>query len=80
MDIADLLNVDDDVADWDFKASDGEELDGDTGSPTTVDEKDAATDPDNEAATGSCLTPPTKRRTGNAYVDGIIQESGLHII
>ncbi|KAG6618914.1 Chromosome transmission fidelity protein 8 [Phytophthora cinnamomi] len=80
MDIADLQNVDDDAADWDFKASDGEELDGDTGSPTTVDEKDVATEPDNEAAPGAGLTPPTKRRTGNAYVDGIIQESGLHII
>ncbi|KAJ8576257.1 hypothetical protein ON010_g2954 [Phytophthora cinnamomi] len=80
MDIADLQNVDDDAADWDFKASDAVELDGDTGSPTTVDEKDVATEPDNEAAPGAGLTPPTKRRTGNAYVDGIIQESGLHII
>ncbi|KAE9249513.1 hypothetical protein PF002_g5257 [Phytophthora fragariae] len=63
MDIANLLNNDDDGADWEYESSDTEEADNAS-----------------EAAPPVAATPPPQRRTGNEYVDRIIQASGLYII
>lgn len=80
MDICELLNDDDDTADWDIENSDAEEDDGALPLAANA-EEDVATDTDEDAAEGIVGPPQIGRRnTGNAYVDGIISESGLHLI
>ncbi|KAE9001595.1 hypothetical protein PF005_g13587 [Phytophthora fragariae] len=78
MDIANLLNNDDDGADWGFESSVTEEADN--GLDELGDESAGATKSASEAAPPVATTPPPQRRTGNEYVDRIIQASGLHII
>ncbi|KUF78757.1 WASH complex subunit [Phytophthora nicotianae] len=74
MDIAVLLNADDGAdTDWCFEVSDTEE-----GEPNGT-EGAEGDDVFNSESTAGAL-PPGERRTGNAYVDGIIHDSGLHII
>ncbi|KAG7378068.1 hypothetical protein PHYPSEUDO_010585, partial [Phytophthora pseudosyringae] len=70
MDIADLLNVDDDAADWEFEVSDAEEDEEGEGD---LDDEGDGVESDSDAQ-------PTERQTGNAYVDNLIRDSGLHII
>uniref|UniRef100_H3GEE4 PiggyBac transposable element-derived protein domain-containing protein n=1 Tax=Phytophthora ramorum TaxID=164328 RepID=H3GEE4_PHYRM len=78
MDISQLLNNDSDGADWEFEASEAEEAD-----ESPEDEADdgggAAAESDGEEAPPVSTSPSAQRRTGNAYVDHLIQASGLHI-
>ncbi|KAG7389171.1 hypothetical protein PHYPSEUDO_010973 [Phytophthora pseudosyringae] len=77
MDIADLLNVDDDAADWEFEVSDAEEDEEGTGD---LDEEGDGVESDSDAQPTAHVSAPTVRQTGNAYVDNLIGYSGLHII
>ncbi|KAE9020183.1 hypothetical protein PR002_g12599 [Phytophthora rubi] len=78
MDIANLLNNDDDGADWEYESSDTEEADN--GVDELGEESAGAIESASEVAPPVAATPPPQRRTGNEYVDRIIQASGLYII
>ncbi|KAF4136251.1 hypothetical protein GN958_ATG14540 [Phytophthora infestans] len=74
MDITVLLNADDGAdTDWSFEVSDTEEEEPNGTGGAEGD------DVSNSESTAGAL-PPGERRTGNAYVDYIIHDSGLHII
>ncbi|GMF56492.1 unnamed protein product [Phytophthora fragariaefolia] len=76
MDITELFN-NEGAADWKIELSDEEDAEGAPGD--TVANEEEAEESDNEArATDS--TPPVERATGNAYIDRIIRNSGLHIV
>ncbi|KAK1946028.1 hypothetical protein P3T76_003076 [Phytophthora citrophthora] len=71
MDIASLLNFDDEEADWDFEDSENE-----CGQEAVDTEEDVDEVCDSEED----VTTPAGQRTGNAYVDNLIRDSGLHIV
>uniref|UniRef100_H3H7Q6 PiggyBac transposable element-derived protein domain-containing protein n=1 Tax=Phytophthora ramorum TaxID=164328 RepID=H3H7Q6_PHYRM len=79
MDISQLLNNDSDGADWEFEASEAEEAD-ESPEDEADDEGGAAAESDGEEAPPVSTSPSAQRRTGNAYVDHLIQASGLHIV
>ncbi|OWZ00780.1 hypothetical protein PHMEG_00027959 [Phytophthora megakarya] len=75
MNIVHLLNADDGGEDWAFEHSDTEE-----------EEEGAAVlaaDDEGSVGTEAQTVPqplPAHRATGNAYIDGIMRDSGLHIV
>ncbi|OWY92437.1 hypothetical protein PHMEG_00038571 [Phytophthora megakarya] len=71
MDIASILNVDDEAVDWDFEDSEDE-----CGQEVVDAEEDADEVSDSEVD----VTTSAHRRTGNVYVDSLIRDSGLHIV
>ncbi|POM81234.1 Hypothetical protein PHPALM_823 [Phytophthora palmivora] len=71
MDIASLLNFDDEEADWDFEDSENE-----CGQETVDTEEDI----DEVSDSDEDVTTPADQHTGNAYVDNLIRDSGLHIV
>ncbi|KAK1941088.1 hypothetical protein P3T76_007794 [Phytophthora citrophthora] len=71
MDIASLLNFDDEEADCDFEDSENE-----CGQEAVDTEEDVDEVYDSEED----VTTPAGQRTGNAYVDNLIRDSGLHIV
>ncbi|POM66310.1 Hypothetical protein PHPALM_17848 [Phytophthora palmivora] len=77
MEILDLLNADDDGAEWVFEASDteGDEASiGDNEDPASESEDESLeTQPAADPHAGQC-------QTGNAYVDELIRDRGLHIV
>lgn len=74
MDITVLLNADEaNDADWEFQESDSEEAGADE-----VEVADGGDVSDSE--TSAVALPSAARRTGNTYVDGLIHDSGLHVI
>uniref|UniRef100_H3H696 PiggyBac transposable element-derived protein domain-containing protein n=1 Tax=Phytophthora ramorum TaxID=164328 RepID=H3H696_PHYRM len=74
-----VLNNDSDDADWEFEASEAEEAD-ESAEDAADDEGGAAAESDGEEAPPVSTSLSAQRRTGNAYVDHLIQESGLHIV
>ncbi|KAG6617346.1 Dihydrolipoyllysine-residue succinyltransferase [Phytophthora cinnamomi] len=80
MNIHELLNYEDGSAEWQFEDSDVDEDDGEGG--PAIAEEEESTKSDSEAALVIVPAIPAAQRklTGNAYVDGITRESGLHII
>ncbi|KUF83431.1 Dihydrolipoyllysine-residue succinyltransferase [Phytophthora nicotianae] len=77
MDIHVLLNDDDDSAEWEFEDSDMEdEIESLLGSEAGGEEETPASESD-----ATVVIPPVHRKlSGNEYIDGLIRESGLHII
>ncbi|KAE8899747.1 hypothetical protein PF007_g16673 [Phytophthora fragariae] len=81
MDILDLLNDDDGSAEWEFEDSDvDDEESSENDAAIAEDEASTEADSDDASETATRLLPIPQRLTGNAYVDGLIRESGLHII
>ncbi|GMF24352.1 unnamed protein product [Phytophthora fragariaefolia] len=77
LDIHGLLNEDDGSAEWEFDESDVGEEESDV-NETAHAEEEGESRGDSDAAVAIPVTH--HKLTGNAYVDGIICESGLHII
>ncbi|KAK1935572.1 hypothetical protein P3T76_010267 [Phytophthora citrophthora] len=71
MGIARLLNFDDEEADWDFEDSENE-----CGQEAVDTEEDVDEVSDSEED----VTTTAGQRTGNAYVDNLTRDSGLHIV
>ncbi|GMF48072.1 unnamed protein product [Phytophthora fragariaefolia] len=78
MDIHGLLNDDDGSAEWEFDESDVDEEESDVNETAHAEEEGESRGCDSDAAVA--IPVSHHKLTRNAYVDGIICESGLHII
>ncbi|EGZ06332.1 hypothetical protein PHYSODRAFT_307305 [Phytophthora sojae] len=80
MEIHELLSEDDGSAEWEFEDSENEEEDSEVETATSEDEETTESDADCVSVAAEVTSAALRKLTGNAYVDGLIRESGLHII
>ncbi|KAF4149121.1 hypothetical protein GN958_ATG01662 [Phytophthora infestans] len=72
MDISELLNDDANGSDWEFETSDTEEVENGDIAITSNEEHEVATESENELVPSTQELMLVSRRTGSAYIDGII--------
>ncbi|KAL3674379.1 hypothetical protein V7S43_000335 [Phytophthora oleae] len=80
MDIHEQLN-EGGCAEWEFEESDVDEEENSVNETANADGEEATGAETDTASVAAAVLPAAQRKlTGNAYVDGIICESGLYII